>query len=200
MRTVETPWPDRCVVVEGPAPREWFSAEELAQLAELRLEKRREEWLLGRAAVKLLALERGLARDPGEIRAGRPSLLIGGVVTEWFLSLSHSGTYAGAILGSEPVGIDVQVVRDVPEAAAHLFLTDDEAAEMARCTIAQRMLHYWCAKEAAWKQEGGRVATLRQVPLRLVEQRADALVFDRAETRAIGELIVAVTATSGAEP
>ena len=67
---------------------------------------------------------------------------------------------------------------------------------MLRCTLPHRVLHFWCAKEAAWKPRSSRYATLKQVRLALIEERADGLLFDIVETIAIGDVIVALTRVS----
>ena len=108
-------------------------------------------------------------------------------------SLSHSGHYAAAMIGDVPVGVDVQVVRPLSERAAHLFLTDEEQADMERCTIADRIIHFFCAKEAAWKARGGAIPTLKQIPLKLKEETMTGLLFDAAATYATGDIVVAVT-------
>ena len=69
---------------------------------------------------------------------------------------------------------------------------------MRNQTVAHRALHFWCAKEAAWKKHGGAIATLKQVPLRVISTSADGVLFDDAETIAIGNVIVALATTSGA--
>ncbi|HVR39455.1 MAG TPA: 4'-phosphopantetheinyl transferase superfamily protein, partial [Thermoanaerobaculia bacterium] len=170
MRILELPesWRARAVVLEGPASLALFSDEELAIANAFPLAKRRGEWLLSRAAAKMLP------------RAA-------------FVCFSHSGNYAGAAVDDVPIGIDVQVVRDVSERAAHLFLTDEEDEAMQRCTIAHRMLHFWCAKEAAWKPRSREFTTLRQLPLALREERASGLAFDTVETIAIGDVNVALS-------
>jgi phosphopantetheinyl transferase (holo-ACP synthase) len=131
-------------------------------------EKRRREWILSRTALQML----GPAPHS---------------------SLSHSGDYAAAAIGDVPVGVDVQEVRPLAEKAAHLFLNDDEEAALHRCTIPHRIIHFFCAKEAAWKARGGAIPTLRQVPLKLKEETATGLLFDSAATYATGDIVVAVT-------
>jgi phosphopantetheinyl transferase len=181
MKIVELPesWRPRALVVRdvelSPA---WFTAEELEEANAFRLQKRREEWMRARIAAKQLALDRGLAEDPRDVRVTRPRF-----------SISHSGPYAAAAFG----GIDVQVVRTISESAAHLFLTDAEAEQMRASPIEHRLLHFWCAKEAAWKDQGGMIETLKQVPLEVVGARGSGLVFDRVETIAIDDIIIALT-------
>ncbi|HEX3581576.1 MAG TPA: 4'-phosphopantetheinyl transferase superfamily protein [Thermoanaerobaculia bacterium] len=134
-------------------------------------EKRVREWILSRCALHMLARAR-------------------------HSSLSHSGDYAAAMIGDVPVGVDVQVVRPLSERAGHLFLSDEEQSDLERCTIEHRILHFFCAKEAAWKAHGGAIPTLKQIPLKLKEETITGLLFDAAATYATGEIIVAVTTTS----
>ncbi|HEX8170085.1 MAG TPA: 4'-phosphopantetheinyl transferase superfamily protein [Thermoanaerobaculia bacterium] len=190
MKRVPLPesWRHALVIRDAELTRDWFTDDELAIVDALPTPKRREQWMLSRIAVKQLALDLRLCADPQMCTYARPHVL-----QSWFASVSHSGPYAGAIIGRDPVGIDVQEVRELSERAAHLFLSDLETRAMASCTLEHRLLHFWCAKEAAWKQRSGDFETLKQLPLVLVDQRDDGLLFDAAETRRIGDVIVAVT-------
>ena len=69
---MKTPWPDRVLVLEGTPDRALFTAEELATADEFKLPKRRDEWLLCRAAAKRLAVQLGIANDPRDVRVERP--------------------------------------------------------------------------------------------------------------------------------
>lgn len=181
------------LVVRDGYDAAWFTASELDTANAYKLPKRRDEWLLSRYAAKRLAVAMGIVEDPRSCAVERPVLYVDGQPTTWFVSLSHSAPYAAAALSRKPVGIDVQVIRDIAERAAHLFLADEESDEMRGCSVAHRTLHFWCAKEAAWKRRSDEFPTLKQLPLRLLEERADGLRFDQAETRRDGEIIVAVT-------
>jgi phosphopantetheinyl transferase len=183
----------RVLIVRGNYDRDFFSADELSTAAEFRLHKRREEWLLSRYAAKQLALRQGIATDPRTCIVARPELWVDGSPTTWFVSLSHSEPYAAAAIAHEPVGIDVQVIRPLDQRAAHLFLSDEETEAMRACSLEHVLLHFWSAKEAAWKQNSEEFLTLREVPLRLLEERSDGLLFDRAETKFVEDVIVAVT-------
>jgi phosphopantetheinyl transferase len=167
----------------------WFAPDEIPTFAR---EKRREEWMHARIAAKELAMQKGLLADPRTCRVERTNLVIDGAASE-FVSISHSHPYAAAAIDRAPVGIDVQVVRELREAAAHLFLSETEEAAMRETSLAYRLIHFWCAKEAAWKQRYGAVTTLRQLPLALVEERGHGLLFDSVETVLIGDAIVALT-------
>jgi phosphopantetheinyl transferase len=195
MKTIDTPWGDRVLMMRSdrdPALSS-LTESELATASAFKLASRREEWLLSRIVAKELAMQLGLTGDPHSIAIERPHLTIDGMRSDWSVSLSHSAPYAGAAIARAPIGIDVQVLRELDERAAHLFLTDDETEQLLGCSLPHRILHFWCAKEAAWKQRSEEFATLRQVPLALVEERASGLVFDAVETAFLGDVIVAVT-------
>lgn len=166
-------WAGRGVIVSDIAdPESWFDAEELKVLRGFARLKRRTDWMLSRIAEKKL-------RDIG--------------ARGDYVSFSHSGDYGAAAIDAQPVGVDIQVVRDIPERAAHLFLTGDEIASMQQCVIDRRMLHFWTAKEALWKQSGGSVSTLRRVPLIFESEKEAGLRFQGVETIAIKDLIAAIT-------
>jgi phosphopantetheinyl transferase len=190
---MNTPWPDRCLVLDGGAARDEFTEQELAEADAFKLPKRRDEWLLSRAAAKRLAVQLGIAGDPRRVTVERPFLLIDGQRSEWQVSLSHSAPYAAAAIARERIGVDIQVMRDIDERSTHLFLTREEDAAMRRCTLPHRVLHFWCAKEAAFKQRSDEVATMRRLHMELVEEREHGLVFDAVETIQLGDLILALT-------
>lgn len=214
MNRVPIPWPGRALVirdirngchpesaepqgwrVEGAAERgegprafltAWFTENELSTVGSFDREKRRNEWILSRIAAKQLAIDRGLCSDP------RSCAIENRRIGSWYVSLSHSGPYAGAAIDEKPIGLDVQVVRELNERAAHLFLSESEMESMHSCRLPYRLLHFFCAKEAGWKREEGAIETLKRVPLRLSAERANGLLFDDVETVAIGDVIVAL--------
>ena len=192
---MNTPWPDRCLVLSGAAaaPAAVFTDAELAEANAFKLPKRRDEWLLSRAAAKQLAVQLGLAGDPRDVTVERPYLVIGGERTGYYISLSHSTPYAAAAIAREPIGVDIQVIREIADRTTHLFLTPEEDAHLQRCTLHHRVLHFWCAKEAAFKQRSDDFTTMRQLHMQLLEERADGLLFDAAETVQLGDVIVAIT-------
>jgi phosphopantetheinyl transferase len=190
--TVPTPasWRGRALVVESieGALEEWFSGAEIAEAGAFARARRREEWLLSRYAAKRLAMDRGVAADPRNVAVVRPRLSDG----SW-LSLSHSRGVAAAAIDNAPIGVDVERMRNVDERASRHFMVDDEIVEMRRCTIPNRILHWFCAKEAAWKQQGGATRFLKEVPLRLVDESATALRFETVETCATTDYVMALT-------
>jgi phosphopantetheinyl transferase len=192
MSIVDLPlaWRGRALVVEsidGELER-WFSDDELATARAFEREKRRDEWLLSRYAIKRLAVQRGVAGDPRLLAINRPRLANG-----MYISISHSRGVAAAAIDDAPVGIDVERLRDLDEHVAKHFMTEDEIASMQQCAITHRVLHWWCAKEAAWKQQGGEIRFLKQIPLKLKAESAAALRFGNVETVAVGDYIVALT-------
>ena len=109
------------------------------------------------------------------------------------VSYSHSGRYGAAAVDANPIGIDVEVNREIAPRAAHLFLTDEEASVAAACRIENALLHFWCAKEARWKQLGGAIATLKRVPLTLVDYDATGCSFDTVSTIVAADAVLALT-------
>jgi phosphopantetheinyl transferase len=181
-------WRDRAIVIrETEIPESWFAREEIETARSFPLAKRRNEWLLSRLAAKRLAIDRGIAADPRECRIEQRR------IGSWHLSISHSSVFAGAAIDASPVGIDIEVVRPLDERAAHFFLNEDEAEVMRATSLDDRLIHFWAAKEAAWKQREGQIETLKKVPLQLEAATEDGLRFDVVETIRIGTLIVALT-------
>lgn len=181
------------MIVTRDLREEWFTPGELAVADGFKLPKRREEWLRSRTAAKELALRRGIVADPRACVVARPRLIIDGMESPWYVSLSHSRGWAAAAIDDKPVGVDLEVVRSVDERAAHLFLREEELEAMRACAIEHRLLHFWAAKEAAWKQRSPEFHTLRQLPLRLLAQTPDGLRFDLVNTERRDELVIAHT-------
>ena len=187
MNVLELPplWRSRALVLSGVEfQKSWYTAEELSIAGSFHLQKRREEWLGSRYAAKRLAMDRGLCSDPSQFDVAASVL---------HRSISHSAPYAAAAIDDRPIGIDVQVIRSISENAAHLFLTDEETEAMQSVVLPDRLLHFWCAKEAAWKQGGGAAGTLKRVPILLEEVRDRGLRFDTVETIRIDDVVVALT-------
>ena len=168
-------WRDRALILVGDEIDErWLTAEELRTAEKFHLEKRRVEWKASRIAARQLARQRGESNPA-------------------FVSFSHSGPYAGAAIDSIPIGLDVQTVRALSDAALHLFLTEPEVDAMHACGLADAVIHFWSAKEAEWKRRGGAIETLKRVPIHLEDVVENGLRFDRVDTIRIGEVVVALT-------
>ena len=195
MRRIDLPesWRGRAIVIAGAAPEGWLSDSEATIADAFHLQKRRDEWRLSRVAAKQLAIELGLCGAPTDCVIERPEIVIAGQRANIHLSISHSHGYAAAAIDTAAVGIDVERMRDIKTNAAHLFLSDEEAKAAGACRIDRALLHFWAAKEAAWKQREGAVETLKKVPLKLKAETGTGLRFDIVETVAIGEIVVALT-------
>lgn len=166
-------WRGRAMVISAVRdPHSFFTADELSTVGAFPRERRQMEWMLSRIAEKELR-RRG---SHGE-----------------HVSFSHSAAYGAAAIDVRPVGIDVQTIREIAEGAARHFLNEGEIDVMRRSGVPHRLLHFWCAKEAAWKQRKGAVPTLKGVRIRLVDEHEEGLRFEGVETIAIGDLIVALT-------
>lgn len=174
MKTIELPeqWRAHAMVVTAvDDPASWFSPAELAVVESFRHEKRRREWMLSRIAEKELR------------RSGARGACV---------SFSHSGAFGAAAIAEGPVGIDVEVMRAIPQGAVHLFLTEEEASAANACALENALLHFWSAKEAKWKHSGGAVATLKRVPLRVIGVTGRGIRFDGVETFAGEDLVAAL--------
>jgi phosphopantetheinyl transferase (holo-ACP synthase) len=185
-------WRRRAIVISDvDLSGDWFSPGEVALAASFRAPKRIEEWKRSRIAAKRLALDLGLCASARDCVVDRPWLRAPDAVRH--VSISHSHGYAGAAIDVEPVGIDVEQIRELEESAAHLFLSEAETDDMRGCSIAHRVIHFWAAKEAAWKKCGGAIETLKRVPLKLEAEAATGLRYDDVETFATDDVVVALT-------
>jgi phosphopantetheinyl transferase len=190
---IPQPWRDRALIVTHvTAKLDWFGEEELRETELFRSEKRRDEWLCARMALKRLVLDRGLATDPRRIHLARPYVIVDDVL-RMYASLSHSERFAAAAIDDEPIGIDVQALRDISERTAKFFLSANEAKTMRHAALTHRLLHFWCAKEAEWKRRGGDPPTLKKVPLMLEEESPHGVRFDTVETIEVSGAIAALT-------
>lgn len=192
MNLVDLPqsWRERAIVVTGDvAAEEWLSDDELRTAASFPRDKRRAEWALSRVAAKHLALFRGICADPKDCRIERPRI----AGTDWLVSLSHSGLHAAAAIDLEPVGVDVETIRELPERASKFFLTDDEAEAMRSIRLPDRLIHFFSAKEAGWKRLSDDTKPLRDIPLVVESESEDGIRFEGVETIVRGPVVIALT-------
>lgn len=163
---------------ELPDTSEWLTRVELDEAESIRLDRRRNEWLLGRIAAKRLAMDLDLCRTPMECavpgRGVRPRLQIHGRPSDLYLSISHSGELAAAAISRNPVGVDIQKRRSIDARAIRFFLRDDEIARFEHSSE-DLLLDLWSAKEAALKASG--VALYRDVSLHERRDDGEGAVF-----------------------
>jgi len=70
------------------------------------------------------------------------------------ISLSHSFDYAAVMIGKEPVGIDIEQVREKVERIAHKFMREEEMAFIDPNDKIKQLYVSWCVKEAVYKCYG----------------------------------------------
>jgi 4'-phosphopantetheinyl transferase len=157
-----------------PAGDDWLSARERAVLGALRIEKRREDWRLGRWTAKAaVARQLGVAPARVEIlaaRDGAPEAWLDGVAAPVSVSLSHRAGRAVAAVVAPPaaVGCDLERVEPRSPAFVREWLTSAEQARLTSLSAPQRDTLanlLWSAREAA--------AKVRRAGLRLDVRRAE---------------------------
>jgi 4'-phosphopantetheinyl transferase EntD len=123
-----------------------LSEQEYKQARGFVVDKRREDWLRGRKALKHVLAQLELSQDTSDIVFPHPRY-----------SLSHSNGYALAVGTSKAVsgiGVDLELSQGPRVDAAHLFLTERELADWRQVDHAQQatvLRRLWCIKEAAYK-------------------------------------------------
>ncbi|MGK2859035.1 MAG: 4'-phosphopantetheinyl transferase family protein [Thermoanaerobaculia bacterium] len=207
MRFVETPsswsWIVRIVAeADDREIAELLDLTERGEIVSLRAVQRQRERTASRVAAKSLALERGFVDLASRIRFAkadaRPVVFVDGAERSLFVSFSHTAGIGAAALHDSPVGIDLEHERVIDPRATKFFLRDDELAVAASCRVENALLHWWCAKEAAFKL-AAEYPTLLRVPLALESETADGLVLRgprdaRVETVRLGSSLVAALA------
>jgi len=163
----------------------WLTESEQARLDAIRHASRRREFIACRYALRqLLAAKNGTDADHWQLDAleGKAPHLSAShhgaeVVASTFLSLSHSGTHLACAVGSDPVGVDLEVddargrKRDVLALAA-VACTDHEIQQLASIASEsarhRRFLQWWTLKEAFFKRSGAGLsfASIRSVECR----------------------------------
>jgi 4'-phosphopantetheinyl transferase len=151
-------WLTRCLA-DVPPDDGWLSAREREVLGALKVQKRRDDWRLGRFAAKAaVATWLGVPGSRVEVVAapdGAPEPWLDGRRAPVALSLSHRAERAIATVGDEAaaLGCDLELVEPRSEAFVSDWLAPAERAVVAgagarRDLVANLM---WTAKEAAAK-------------------------------------------------
>ncbi len=153
----------------GIAPPGLLDPVEQHRLAELKLSKRRSEWLIGRWTAKHL-LQACLARDLNlylplnaigiySDARGAPVAMVdrGGRIAEWTISISHSHNsgFAAALTGSPfGLGADMEHIELRERRFVEDYFTPGERDRVCAAASARRetlITAIWSAKEAALK-------------------------------------------------
>jgi len=133
--------------------RGWLSEEERSCIASFGAEKRRREFVAGRAAARRLLADR-LDTQPEEVplrRAKDDAVDVEG--TDWQVSIAHSGPHAIAACARHRVGVDLEHIqpRD-PDVARFLFAPEDRVlVEELPYDSSTALILCWALKEAVLK-------------------------------------------------
>ncbi len=144
---------------DASAAEPWTD-DERAILATHRHPARRSAWIAGRRAAKRAAVSWSRGRGgpetvPAVLRhpSGKPRLA---GRDDLFVSISHAGPFAAAVVSDRPVGMDLETLDERPECLGRFFFSDSEAEWTRRipsCSSLRRNL-LWTRKEAVSKLLG----------------------------------------------
>lgn len=136
-----------CVAQEAVGAAE-LSAGEVRRYRRLGAAARQSTWLKGRMALKTLLRRRGENEDTTALRFPNPRF-----------SLTHCRSFAVAVETRRDlfgIGVDLELDRVVPPAAARFFLTEPECRAIDVLPAAEQpaaLLRLWTVKEALYKAD-----------------------------------------------
>jgi 4'-phosphopantetheinyl transferase len=123
---------------------------EQAYYEQLGIGKRKLHWLSTRVLLRKMLLTEAYI-DLKVDTHGKPYL----VNVPYHISLSHSFDYAAVMISkTQPVGIDIEHVKDKVERIAHKFMKAEELAFIEETNKIDQLYVCWCAKEAVYKCYG----------------------------------------------
>lgn len=120
----------------------------------------RKRSLLGEILVKKLLMEEGIEAEILSSDNGKPYLSN----PAYFVSISHSGEMAAAVVSRSPVGIDIEQIREIDLKLTERVCTERES-EYIKCGEDSeiRFFEVWTAKEAYFKKQGTGITNLKSV-------------------------------------
>ena len=135
----------------------WFSEDECKQLVRFPVLKRQVDWLAGRLVAKACAQYLRPAQQASDVvftydAFGRPCWVNG-----YYCSLSHTHERAVAVVAAQPVGVDVETLRNRQSELLKLFVFDDEIRTVKTRLLVDENHAYavlWSLKEAFFKAVG----------------------------------------------
>lgn len=133
-----------------------FTAREKEILARFRSVKRKREWVTGRIAAKEAYLNyTGSLCEIVVGESGEP-LIVSSDNTPLFLSISHSGGIAVAIVSAVEIGFDLEEVEPRPDAFLNYFYSASEKNFLQQFEQGyhEEVTSLWTAKEAVSKVLG----------------------------------------------
>lgn len=105
---------------------------------------RQQEWLSVRILLySLLNEHKEISYEP----SGKPYLADG----SFHISISHTKGYVAVILGTNPVGIDIEQYGERVHRVAHKYMREDEIAAPYQGNNTWSLLLHWSAKEVMFK-------------------------------------------------
>jgi 4'-phosphopantetheinyl transferase len=158
--------------------RSLLSGHELARADRFAMDKPRRQFIVGRGSLRLL-LKRYLGEEPHlrERHQGKPFLTNGA----FHFNVSHSGDLGVITVANRPVGVDVEKLRAMPNAAGLVerFFSREERIQFQSLPDDLKLpgfFHGWTGKEALLKAVGVGLADLEgcavdldpQAPARVV--------------------------------
>ncbi len=139
--------------------RNWadlLSREEIDRRAGMRSESRRNQFVLGRLAVRQL-LGRLLDRRPEDVTLNVQSS--GQVVAPdsgFKISIAHSQNRAVAIASKRTIGVDLEYISEKPETLLNYIMNEQESGAVKRLplSVSEQLFLTWTLKEAVLKAKG----------------------------------------------
>lgn len=133
--------------------RSWLSEEERACVATFGSDKRKHEFVAGRAAARQL-LARRLDTTPEKVpllRAEDDAVDVGG--TDWHVSIAHSGPYAIAACARHRIGVDLEQIKSRDAAIARFLFAPEDRGLVERLPYDSdaALILCWTLKEAVLK-------------------------------------------------
>lgn len=133
-------------------PRLQLNSEEQAYFQAINHDKRNLHWLATRVLLREM-LQTDQYIDCKADEHGKPFL----INFPHHISLSHSFDYAAVMISTEnPVGIDIEIIKDKITRIQSKFLNPQELAAVPVEHRIEYLYACWCAKEAIYKLNGKR--------------------------------------------
>ncbi len=140
-----------------------MSASKKARVDRLKLKEDKQRSLLAELLAKNLLKENGVSYTAIEADENGKPYLSG---SNWFISLSHSGSAAACVIGETPVGIDIQKIKPVKAVlikrvcnpAEQDYVLGGQTPEtlVENPQILTRFYEIWTTKEALFKKENSK--------------------------------------------
>lgn len=154
-------------------------------------------WLLLRHAFAVLGLDETQLAACRRTPSGKPVLPDGAP----HFSLSHSdGWVACAVSGTQPVGLDIQVCRNIPARFYAPYLTSDDLA--ATPDEPKALCRMWTRKEAVlkWLGTGWTPETKRALGVLVSEQTLNGVAVAIRDQWVAPDVCLALCAPADAQP